>query len=200
MRGETVAIRSAVELLLMPSMIRVHLQRPLPPDIDVLLRIAAGDAPTIASAAAALERPETMIVQAATFFIEQILLAPASDSYRVLGGSRESSQADLHRHMVLLLKWLHPDMDSDRDRAVYVHRVTRAWDDLKTPDRRARYDAAHRHGPGASNGAAGARPRISRTRLAQMRQAALLMSGAQDSAPGRIRDVLARLFGRGWRS
>jgi curved DNA-binding protein CbpA len=46
--------------------------------------------------------------------------------------------------MVLLVKWLHPDKDPQGQRSVFASRVTSAWDDLKTPDRRAGYDKGRR--------------------------------------------------------
>jgi hypothetical protein len=42
--------------------------------------------------------------------------------------------------MALLLRWLHPDLDPCGERSVFVRRVTRAWNDLKTQDRRDAYD------------------------------------------------------------
>ena len=42
--------------------------------------------------------------------------------------------------MALLMRWLHPDKDLEGRRSMFVNRVTRAWDDLKTADRRAAYD------------------------------------------------------------
>ena len=79
--------------------------------------------------------------QAATFFIEQILFAPESDSYRVLGASPQASASELRRNVALLLRWLHPDLDPRGERSIFIGRVTAAWNDLKTPERRAAYDA-----------------------------------------------------------
>ena len=42
--------------------------------------------------------------------------------------------------MALLLRWLHPDIDQKGERSVFAARVTKAWSDLKTPERRAAYD------------------------------------------------------------
>jgi curved DNA-binding protein CbpA len=42
----------------------------------------------------------------------------------------------------LLLSWLHPDKNPSGARAVFAARVTGAWNDLRSPDRRAAYDAA----------------------------------------------------------
>jgi hypothetical protein len=46
--------------------------------------------------------------------------------------------------MALLIKWLHPDSAREGQQSVFVNRVTLAWDDLKTPDRRVAYDHAKR--------------------------------------------------------
>ena len=51
-----------------------------------------------------------MVREASAFFIEQILLGPDADSYRVLGADRNAAAAELRRNMALLLRWLHPDM------------------------------------------------------------------------------------------
>ena len=85
---------------------------------------------------------------AAAFFIEQILLAPGADSYRVLGGNAQASNSDLRRNMALLLRWLHPDMEHNGtgDRSVFAARITLAWEDLKTAERRAAYDALQKGG------------------------------------------------------
>jgi hypothetical protein len=85
---------------------------------------------------------------AAIFFIEQILLSRNADSYRVLGASRESSHAELRYHMALLMRWLHPDVVSEGashaclGRSIYASRVTKAWEAVKTDERREVYDSS----------------------------------------------------------
>lgn len=79
---------------------------------------------------------------AACFYIEQTMLSRGSDSYRVLGSTHGAPQHELRRNMILLLKWLHPDSRRQSDRSVFAQRVLSAWSDLKTPARRAAYDAA----------------------------------------------------------
>ena len=86
--------------------------------------------------------PRETVREAAAFFLEQVLLHADADSYRVLGATREASYAELRRNMTLLLQWLHPDLDRREARSVFAARVTRAWNDLKTPERRAAYDRA----------------------------------------------------------
>lgn len=142
--GAEMAIRAAIKLLQVPSRVRVTRAEPLPVGVDLLLRIAAGEAEAEETAITSTGRSRELIRQAAIFFIEQVLLCPNSDSYRVLGAASQASSCELRRNMALLLKWLHPDKYPQGQRAVFASRVTRAWDDLKTPERRASYDENRR--------------------------------------------------------
>jgi DnaJ-class molecular chaperone len=105
------------------------------------LRIASGDTEAIDSIAASTERPPSTIQEAAEFYIEQVLLDPASDHYRILGAGPDAPTATLRRHMALLLTWLHPDRNPSGERAVFVARITEAWDTLRNVDKRKAYDA-----------------------------------------------------------
>ena len=64
------------------------------------------------------------------------------DSYRVLGAARGAGAAELRSNMALLMRWLHPDVNANGARLMLAARVTRAWETVKTPDRRAAYDRA----------------------------------------------------------
>ena len=112
--------------------------------VPTLLLIAAHDGETIRQVAARLGQTPQAVRQAAAFFIEQILLDPDADSYRVLGTTPVASSAELRRNMALLLRWLHPDLDPKGERSIFAQRVTRAWNDLKTEDRRTAYDQSKR--------------------------------------------------------
>jgi DnaJ domain len=135
------ALKVAIDLLHVPSRVRQMRVDPLPSQMLTVLRIAAGDAEAIESAAAALDRPRRVIEDAASFFIEQVLFSADADSYRVLGADATATIADLRRNMALLLRWVHPDLDRSGARASFATRVSQAWDDLKTPERRQAYDA-----------------------------------------------------------
>lgn len=147
MRQARSAVSSAVELMNLPSRVRAARTQPLPPDVGLLLRLATGDGDAEREAALITERTVETNKRAAAFFIEQILLSPDADSYRILGGTSATSSEDLRRNMALLVKYLHPDIEPVGDRSIFVRRVTAAWEDLKTPDRRANYDS--RTGPEA---------------------------------------------------
>ena len=138
--GEAAAVKVAVDLIQVPSRVRRQRSRSLPDGVSNVLRIAAGDEAAEAEASEAIARPRELVRKAAPFFIEQILFCPGADSYRVLGVSRHASAGELRRNMALLMRWLHPDVDRQGDRSIFVGRVTKAWDDLKTPERRAAYD------------------------------------------------------------
>jgi hypothetical protein len=140
MMSNRMALKIAIELLHSPSRVRLIRTEPLPDDVLILLRIVAGDDGLESAVALSVDRPKETMRQAATFFIEQILFAPDSDSYRVLGAGAQAGAHELRRNVALLLRWLHPDLDPRDDRSVFVGRVTAAWNDLKTPERRAAYD------------------------------------------------------------
>jgi hypothetical protein len=158
--SDRMALKIAIDLMHVPSQVRLYRTGPLPEGVEMLLRIAAGDDEAENTASLLADRPRDIVRQAATFFIEQILFAPNADSYRVLGASAPASAAELRRNVALLLRWLHPDLDLRGERAIFVGRVTTAWNDLKTPDRRAVYDDLLR----VSNVASKSRSRSGRSR------------------------------------
>lgn len=135
------ALRIALDLKNVPSLVRHVRNKPLPDDVLLLLQIAAGDPSAEQKALILVDRSLTEIRDAAEFFIEQILFAPEADSYRVLGATPNASMADLRRNLALLIRWLHPDADKHGERCVFIGRVTAAWEDLKTHERRAAYNA-----------------------------------------------------------
>ena len=135
------AVRAAIELHQIPSRVSGARNRPLPNGLSDVLRIVAGETEILEAAAEEMDRPADEILAASKFFVEQIMMAPDADSYRVLGATSETDTNELRQNMALLMRWLHPDTGTTSMRAVFAHRVTEAWDTLKTPDRRSAYDA-----------------------------------------------------------
>ena len=138
--SDRMALKIAIELLHVPSQLRLLRSKPLPDGVLLLLRIVAGDAEAEQAAVELVGRPRETVRRAATFFIEQVLFAPDADSYRVLGATPQASADELKRNLALLMKWLHPDLDPQGRRSIFVDRVTTAWNTLKTPGRRAEYN------------------------------------------------------------
>jgi hypothetical protein len=134
----------AIDLMHFPTQVRRLRSLPLPEGVLSLLRIVAGDEEFLIQAVQSSGRSREVVREAAAFFVEQILLFQGADSYRVLGASREATNRELRRNMTLLLRWLHPDLDPRGERSVFTARVARAWNDLKTQERRAGYDQKRR--------------------------------------------------------
>jgi hypothetical protein len=134
------ALNSAVALLHVPSRVRSMRSSPLPQGTNLLLRLAAGEVEALTEAQRLNGRAPEVSRDAAVFFIEQILLSADADSYRILGLEPTAPIGELRSHMALLLKWLHPDISRDGHKSLLAQRVIRAWDQVKTPDRRRSYD------------------------------------------------------------
>lgn len=134
------ALKVAMELAAMPSRVRHLRLAPLPTGVSDVLEIVAGEEAAIEDAVRFTGRSRTDIVEAAAFFVEQVMFHPDADSYRVLGASAGATTSDLRRNMALLLRWLHPDIENDAERAVFTKKVTLAWNDLKTEERRLSYE------------------------------------------------------------
>jgi hypothetical protein len=142
------ALFVALAMLERPHTVKVAQGSRLRPGITLLLEIAAGDAQAMARAEALTKRPAETLQKAAGFFIEQVLLHPGCDSYRILGCNRGAASAELRRNMALIMRWLHPDLatgegaDHQMHRSIFANRITQAWETIKTEERRHSYDAS----------------------------------------------------------
>ncbi len=142
------------------------------------------DEQALAEAVASTGRSAEVLKAAAAFFIEQVLLVPKADSYRILGLPPTAGSAELRMHMALLMKWLHPDVDGVGQKAMFAGLVTRAWEDLKTAERRQAYDAALLLAPSAANKPTPRRHKSSSSQRERSRR------------PGLVIRTLARLLKR----
>jgi hypothetical protein len=137
--SDATALKIALGLLQLPSRVRAQREEPLPEGMLLLLRVAAREPEAIDEAAILTGKNEETLFTAATFFIEQIILKPDSDSFVLLGAQPNASIPELRRNLALLLKWLHPDLHGKAEQTVFITRVTGAWNDLKTPERHESY-------------------------------------------------------------
>jgi len=138
--GTSSAVRMAVDLADSPILARVIRRQPLPPDVLILIKIAAGCPDTLQWAARATGREQEFLGRAAALFLQNVVLSSEADAYRVLGLTGGASEAQLREHLRWLMKWLHPDRTKNDWDSVFARRVLDAWQELKSPDRRARYD------------------------------------------------------------
>jgi hypothetical protein len=134
------AVFLALDLVRSPILAGVMRQHPLPKDVLELIQIAAGSPEALEQAVRATGKNRAEIRQAAVFYIQQVLWPRDGDCYRALGAAPEATQNELAEHLRWLMKWLHPDRGSSELNKLYAGRVLRAWEQVKTPNRRRRYD------------------------------------------------------------
>ena len=135
------ALRLALEMVHMPWRVRLVRSQPLPDGVPLVLQVATGDPEREKAAVEATGRSGDAVRRAATFFIEQVLLAPDADSYRVLGASPSATSGELRQNLASLMRWLHPDIAHQGEPSIFAARIAAAWNNLKTADRRAAYDS-----------------------------------------------------------
>jgi hypothetical protein len=119
-------IELALDLARIPALAQSIDKTPLPADIFEIMRIAAGSPEVCQAASRATGQPIAVLIEAARFYLQQMLLRPDADSYGVLGLLPGASREQARRHMRCLLQWLHPDVNRDWDSA-YAERVLKAW-------------------------------------------------------------------------
>jgi hypothetical protein len=120
-------IELALDLARMPALARSSVVPPLPPNIIELMRIAAASPEACQAAVAQTGEPRHVLIEAARFYLQQVLLRPDADCYRILGIQPAAPRATAREHMRWLLEWLHPDRNNSSWDAVYAERVLRAW-------------------------------------------------------------------------
>jgi hypothetical protein len=125
------ALDLALDLIRTPAFASSMADSPLPSDILDVIRVAAGSPDACRAAALSTGQPESTLIEAARFYVQQILLRPEADCYRVLGLRPGDSRESARTHMRWLLEWLHPDHNEGWD-AVYAKRIIKAWREVST--------------------------------------------------------------------
>ena len=117
------------------------LVQPLPPGLVHVLEIAAAAPSALQAAAADSGESESVVLEAARFYLEQVLFAaPDADAYRLLGVAPDALDVDIRTHHRWLQRWLHPDRALAGDASVFATRVNQAWSQLRTQALRHEYD------------------------------------------------------------
>ena len=122
-------IELALDLARMPALARRPVVPPLPPNIIELMRIAAANPEACRDAVAQTGESRHVVIEAARFYLQQVLFRPDADSYRILGIEPAASRATARDHMRWLLEWLHPDRNTNNNGwdSIYAERVLKAW-------------------------------------------------------------------------
>ena len=134
------SLHLALDLAQSPILAAVMRQQPVPEDTLTLIRLAGEDEEAVRKAVQRTGREASQLRAAAVFYIQQVLWKPDADYYRVLGASLDTDAQRLAEHMRFLMKWLHPDRKLSRPSSRSLARVLEAWEAVKTPERRRRYD------------------------------------------------------------
>jgi len=125
--AERHVIDLALDLARMPALARSSVL-PLPPaNIIELMRIAAACPEACEAAVAKTGEPTPVVIEAARFYLQTVLLRPEADCYRILGIDPTTSRTTARNHLRWLLQWLHPDRNNNSWDAVYAERVLKAW-------------------------------------------------------------------------
>jgi len=134
------ALYLALDLAGMPTLAGVMQRGSLPIGVIDVIKIAARCPETSRRAVSLTGESPEAIRDAAILYLQSTLFYPNADCYRVLGVARDAPPEEIRLHMRWLMKWLHPDRQPNDWEATFAERVAGAWDELKSPDRRARYD------------------------------------------------------------
>jgi hypothetical protein len=125
------AVDLALDLARMPAFASSMAASPLPIGVLEVIRIAAECPDACRAAALTTGLQEPVLVEAARFYLQQILFRPEADCYRVLGIRPDDSRELARVHMRWLLLWLHPDRNGGWD-AIYAKRIVKAWREVST--------------------------------------------------------------------
>jgi len=134
------ALEQALTFLSRTDLIATARQQPLPDGVTDILKITSGDNEALLVAQENFRYSQEDVRHAAEFYVQQVLFAPLSDHYRVLGADPGDAEAKIKLHYRLLVRWLHPDKNAGDWEAVFSERINRAWQALRTPECRLAYD------------------------------------------------------------
>lgn len=128
--AEQRAIHLALDLLRMPALAPVMRRQALPSDLLDAIRVASGCPEALETALATTCEPVHVIRAAAAFYLQEMLFFPGASPHRNLGVMAGASKAQTRLHMRWLLRWLHPDHNSDEMATLLAKRVIKAWRDI----------------------------------------------------------------------
>ncbi len=115
--------------------------RPLCGDAGPLLRLTCGTTPDALSLPPGLASADEWQA-AARFFVQQVLLAPGADNYRLLGVTPQAKDVEIKTHHRLLMRLLHPDREHTDEawHTAAAARINQAYATLRDPEKRAEYN------------------------------------------------------------
>jgi hypothetical protein len=134
------AVSLALALIRAPAGVQAARAARFSHDVTVVLRLVTEDSTTTQQMMVATGASAAELREAAEFYLLQVCFMPGIDSYRVLAANRDDATTHIRDHYRLLVRWLHPDRNSDAWQTVFLDRVNRAWRDLRGSEERAEYE------------------------------------------------------------
>lgn len=124
--SELDAMRAALLSHSQPLRTPIRGHSAFPKGMLILIKAAAGDGATIAILVEALGHDEKTLQEAASFYLQQQLIASKSNPFRCLGLTDQATQDDIVLHKRWLLKWLHPDRNPNKWQSAMFNTITDA--------------------------------------------------------------------------
>ena len=124
------ALTLAVRLYRSPGLARSVRRLALPPAVLLVIRVAAGCPISSAYAVAQTGLDEATVTRVASLYLLVALFGQETDPYRTLGLSTGAAAELVQDHRKWLLKWLHPDRNSNQNLAGLSVRVLAASAEL----------------------------------------------------------------------
>jgi hypothetical protein len=128
------SIRLALELYKNPTLSRSVMSRPIPPDLLSVLRVVGGSENDRIKASALQDTSPELLRNACAFYLQSLMFGGRSSDKRLLGLPAHFSVETLRLHKRLILKWLHPDVNSNKWENQLCNRVVDAAARLETTE------------------------------------------------------------------
>jgi hypothetical protein len=126
------ALSLAIALFHAPGLRHGWRREPLPTDIGRLLALVGGEPRRLEQAAATLGVVPDDLLQAARFYVQEILLFADAGDRRLLGLADGDDPETIRSHYRYLQSWLHPDRGgASRAETVHAARINAAWNRLR---------------------------------------------------------------------
>jgi hypothetical protein len=108
------AIDVAVQMFRQPNGFGISRRGELPPGVIDVIKAAAGDEETVRRLAVQKNVEDLQIVEAAQFYLRNVLTSAGHNPHRKLALGQGADAAMIKDHKRWLLKWLHPDRNPSK--------------------------------------------------------------------------------------
>jgi hypothetical protein len=126
------AIYMALDLLKQPAKLKAILKENSPTDVIELIKLAAGDLPSLSRWSGEIDEPAQVLKEAAKFYLRETMGAAGNNDYKLLGLTSTATAQEIQNHKRWMLKWLHPDKNTNKWESEFFYRVCEAAERLSS--------------------------------------------------------------------